>query len=197
MLLEPFMQTPIFNWIIMPLIIFFARIIDMTLGTIRVVMIAKGMKKYAPLIGFFEVFVWLIVVRQVITSIDNLVWMIAYAGGFSAGTYIGMIISDKIKTGFVLFRIITKKNCDDLLESLQKKNYRLIVNSNDKDNTVSIITTIVPAKDSEYVGKLIIKNNPKAFYTVENVSKVSEGVHVPAHITSTHNWKFPFRRQGK
>ncbi len=192
-----FMETGIFNWLIMPLLIFIARLCDMSLGTLRLVFIAKGQKLWAPLIGFFEVLIWLIVVRQIITSMDNPVWMIAYAGGFAAGTYLGMYFSEKIKIGEVLFRIITKLDSKNLIKELKGKGFGITMSrSADQKDKSTIIYTVVHVRDIQKVGDVIMKHNPKAFYTIEDVRKVSSGV-FPQKPTPTHSIFNPIRRKGK
>ncbi|MCF7799062.1 DUF2179 domain-containing protein [Candidatus Woesearchaeota archaeon] len=192
-----FMETGLFNWLIMPILIFIARLLDMSLGTLRVIFISKGQKFWAPLIGFFEVLIWLVVVRQIITSMNNPLWAIAYAGGFAAGTYIGILFSEKINIGEVLFRIITKKDSDKLIQELKESGFGITVSkSADKKDKATIIHTVVHTRDVKKVGKLIIKHNPKAFYTIEDVKKVSAGV-FPPKSAATHNIFNPLRRTGK
>lgn len=196
MTIDAFMHTGLFNWLIMPLLIFCSRILDMSLGTVRVVMISKGYRKWAPIIGFFEVLIWLVAVRQVITSMDNILWMLSYAGGFAAGTYIGMAISDRLNMGHVLFHIITKKDCTALLGKLRQKKLRYAHSYDDDDKQQSsIIYTVVPAKDVQELGEFIVKDYPRAFYAVQDVRKVSQGV--TRRHPLTHNWLQPLRRQGK
>ena len=194
--LTTFMHTDLFNWVIMPLLIFIARIIDISLGTIRVIMITKGLKNYAPLIGFFEVLIWLVVVRQIMTSMNNFVWVIAYAAGFAAGTYVGMFISERIKMGHVLFRIITRKDASKLLEGLKEKKYRYTLShGTDEDEEANIVFTIVPNKQIPEVAEIIKEHYPLAFYTIEDVRKVKHGVQEKHH--PAFNWYFPFKRNSK
>lgn len=175
--LNLFMQSGAFNWVIMPLLIFLARIIDMTLGTIRIIFVARGQKYLAPIIGFFEVFIWLLVVRQIITSMDNFLWMIAYAAGFAMGTYLGLVISERLSVSNVLFRIIVKKFKPKLVKELREKGHGVtVVNAADKKNPSKIIYTLVHTSDINEVAEIIEQYNPRAFYSVEDIRRVSEGV---------------------
>ena len=88
--------TPFFAWVVLPLLIFFARICDVTLGTIRVIFISKGFKYIAPCIGFFEVIIWLLAIGQVMNNITNVASYIAYGAGFATGTFVGMAIEEKL-----------------------------------------------------------------------------------------------------
>ncbi len=192
-----FMQTGLFNWLIMPLLIFLARILDMSLGTLRVVFISKGLKNLAPFVGFFEVLIWLTVVRQIITSMNNFLWVIAYAAGFAAGTYLGIYFSEKIKIGEVLFRIITKKDSSRLVAKLRKEGFGVTISkSSERKNKATIIYLVVHVRDLKQVGEYIVKYNPTAFYTIEDVKKVSKGV-FPRRPSPTHNLFNPLKRKGK
>lgn len=176
MVFETILQTGIFNWVIMPILIIFSRVLDVSLGTLRVVFISRGFKKIAPFIGFFEVLIWIIVVRQIFTNVTNPAWFIAYALGFGLGTYIGIIISEKLSVGEVLVRIITTKNADQLIKELKESGHGITVtNSEGKFSKGKIIFSVIQSKELTEVIKIINKNNPKAFFTVEDVRKVSSG----------------------
>ena len=104
----------IFSFVILPVMIFFARICDVTMGTIRVIFISKGIRYLAPVIGFFEVIIWLLAIGQVMNNLTNVVSYIAYGAGFASGTYIGMYIEEKISLGLTSVRIITKGDTMEL-----------------------------------------------------------------------------------
>jgi uncharacterized protein YebE (UPF0316 family) len=76
--------------------IFCLRLIDKSLGTVRLLMIGWGQRKIAPPPGFVEVTIWLVAISQVITNLDNIVNVLAYSGGFAAGTLVGMWIEDEL-----------------------------------------------------------------------------------------------------
>ena len=69
--LQEFYDSGLFTYLILPLLIFAARIMDVTIGTIRIAMVAKGQKFWAPLMGFFEVFIWIITMSKVMQNLDN------------------------------------------------------------------------------------------------------------------------------
>ena len=98
-------------WVTLPLIIFFSRICDVSLGTIRHVFISKGFRKIVPLLGFFEVLIWIIVVAQVMKNLNNIACYLAWAGGFATGTFVGLWIEEKLALGLQVIRIITNQDC--------------------------------------------------------------------------------------
>ena len=91
-----------FSYIIVPILIVFAKIIDVSLGTIRIILVSKGKKFLAPLLGFIEVLIWILTIGQVMKNLTNPVNYIAYALGFSLGNYFGIIIENKLAIGQVV-----------------------------------------------------------------------------------------------
>jgi len=120
---ESFLSPEIFTYVILPIMIFCARICDVSLGTIRVIFISKGIKYLAPIIGFFEVIIWLLAIGQVMNNLTNGVAYIAYGAGFASGTFIGMIIEEKISLGLTSVRIITREDPAELMKYLRSHDY--------------------------------------------------------------------------
>jgi len=113
-------ETEIFTWILLPILIFFARVGDVSLGTIRIIFISKGIKYLAPLIGFFEILIWLVAISQIMQNLTNIYYYIFYAGGFATGNLVGIIIEEKLSIGTVAIRIITRKDAEELTNALKK-----------------------------------------------------------------------------
>ena len=174
---EPFISSDLFEWVILPLLIFSARICDVSMGTIRVIFISKGIKNLAPLIGFFEVIIWLLAIGQVMNNVTNVASYIAYGGGFAAGTYIGMLIEEKISLGLTSVRIITKEDPSRLVDYLRSQNYGVTtVDGQGATGQVKMVFSIIRRQDLFTVVEVIKKFNPAAFYSIEDVKSVSEGV---------------------
>ena len=86
--------------LILCLEIFLVRIIDVSLGTIRTIFSVKGKSLVASLIGFIEVTIWFLIVREALNTDSNSIWVtLSYAGGFATGTYIGGMLSKKFING--------------------------------------------------------------------------------------------------
>jgi uncharacterized protein YebE (UPF0316 family) len=88
------MQIDIYAWVLLPLMIFFARVCDVSLGTVRIIFISKGIRYLAPFVGFFEILIWLLAISQIIQNLTNRYYYIFYAGGFACGTFAGIIIDE-------------------------------------------------------------------------------------------------------
>jgi len=105
----------VFDYVIMPILIFIARLGDVSLNTLRVMFVLNGKKNIAPILGFFEALIWLLAIGQIIQNIDNPISYLAYAGGFAAGTYIGMSIEVRLALGRDLVWVITVEPVPDLI----------------------------------------------------------------------------------
>src|SRR3954465_6757959 len=104
--MNDFLNSELFKWAVLPLLIFIARTSDVTLGTLRNIFISKGFRNIVPFIGFFEVLIWLISIRQVMQHLDNPVCYIGFAGGFAMGTYVGLKVENRLALGIQVLRII-------------------------------------------------------------------------------------------
>jgi len=193
--------TPeIFAYVILPVMIFCARICDVTMGTLRVIFISKGIRYLAPFIGFFEVIIWLLAIGQVMNNLTNVVSYIAYGAGFATGTYIGMYIEEKISLGLTSVRIITKEDPQELMQYLRSHNYG--VTSVDGEGTtgrVRMVFTIIRRQDLAHVVAIIKQFHPNAFYSVEDVKSVAEGVFPIRPSRGVFSWvdSLRFYRKGK
>jgi uncharacterized protein YebE (UPF0316 family) len=173
---ESFIHSPVFNWVVLPLLIFCARICDVTIGTIRILLLARGRKLLVPFLGFVEVMIWLLAARQVLMGMDNFVTYIAFAGGFATGNFVGMIIEEKLAVGLEVIRVITRKDATELFEHLKKQGYGVTcLDAQGATGKVNLIFTVVDRCQHAKVIAIIKKFNPKAFYSVEDVKAVSEG----------------------
>jgi uncharacterized protein YebE (UPF0316 family) len=172
-----FLESDIFKWVILPMLIFLARMCDVTLGTLRNVFISKGFRNIVPILGFFEVTIWLISIRQVMRHLDNPVCYIAFAGGFAMGTYVGLFIEKRLAIGMQVLRIIINQNAQPLIEILQQANFGVtIIDGHGAKGPVKIILTIIKRRDIDFVKRLIQQTNPQAFYSIEDIRVASQGV---------------------
>ena len=168
---------PAFDYFILPFLIFIARIIDVTIGTIRIVMVAKGQKIWAPILGFFEVLVWLIAIARIFENLDNWACYFGYAAGFGAGNYIGLKIEEKLAMGIVKIQIITRKSADTLILNLKEAGFGITHhNAHGGKEEVSIIYSIIKRTELPKVVEKIKFYNPNAFYSIEDVRFVSHGI---------------------
>jgi uncharacterized protein YebE (UPF0316 family) len=166
------------NWVIIPLLIFVSRLSDVTLATLRNIFIHKGFRSIVPFIGFFEVMIWLIAMKQVMNKADNIACYFAWAGGFATGTYVGMRIEERLALGMQVIRIITtQEHSENLIEALRKSNHGVtVVDANGAVGPVKMIFSIVQRKSVKHVINLIEEHQPNAFYSIEDVRNAHHGV---------------------
>lgn len=166
----------LYSLIILPILIFIARIIDVSFGTITVIFVSQGLKRLAAITSFFEIFIWIIAAKEVLTGNNSFILILAYCLGHGMGTYVGISITEKLSIGKVAVRLFLKENSTNLLEELKEKNFGItIFNAQGRTKTHSqLIYSILPIKDLPKIIKIIKKHNPKAFYSIETVKKISE-----------------------
>lgn len=158
-----------------PAFIFFARIIDVSIGTIRIMFVSKGYKLESALLGFIEILIWIIVIAQIFQNLDNWLNYVAYAGGFASGVYIGMFIEERMKKGVQLFRIIPLKDSEVLFEKLKESGFRVVaVDGVGKPGPVKIIFTIAKRSRWQELAGLIALHAPDSFYSAEDIRFTSE-----------------------
>jgi uncharacterized protein YebE (UPF0316 family) len=189
-------NSAFFTWFLLPVLIFVARVADVSLGTVRVIFVARGLKYLAPFVGFFEIIIWLLAIGQIMQNLSNPICYISYAGGFATGNYVGIWIAEKLSLGVVLIRVITSKDASELLEYLKSAEYGVTsVDALGSAGKVQVVFTVVKRREVASVVNLIKQFNPKAFYTIEEVGFVEEGI-FPARKTWIGN-VFRSWRKGK
>jgi uncharacterized protein YebE (UPF0316 family) len=167
------------NWFL-PLLVFFARILDVTLGTLRIIFIGKGKRLLAPILGFVEVFIWIVVVSQLVRNVSNLVGYLAYAAGFAVGNYIGMVIENKLAIGTLIVRAIVAGETGELVHSLFIAGYGItIFDAQGVNGPVKVIYMVINRKELSDVAQRLRTNHPHIFYTVEEARSAKEGVFHP------------------
>ena len=200
-LMEVIMPDSIlYSWIVLPAIICFARIIDVSIGTLRLILISKGYRLWAPLLGFLEVLVWVTAIVQIMKNLNNPACYLGYATGFALGNYLGMWLEEKLSLGTVMIRIVTQKDASRLISYLaQRKIGVTTVAAEGAFAPVKVIFTIANRTELSEILNKIKEFNPNAFYSVEDIRFVSEGV-FPAK-TPLHRRAYQFmsrhRRKGK
>ena len=187
-----------YTHIIIPLLIFVARIIDVSLGTIRMLLTAKGKKAFAAGLGFIEVLIWLLAIKEILNNLTSIAAYVAYPAGFAAGTYIGMLLEEKLISGKVVLRVIVKKKKGKIKEAFEKENIQFtIVDAEGSKGASKLIFCIIDRKKAEHIINIIKKNNPKAFYSVENIKYARDPISHQVKQQKKRRGKFLFYRKGK
>ncbi|WP_029910036.1 DUF2179 domain-containing protein [Pelobacter seleniigenes] len=173
-------NNPYFPLLILPLLVFLARIIDVSIGTLRIIFVSKGLKNFAAILGFFESLIWLLAVTQVMQNLNSWQTYVAFALGFAAGNYVGVALEERIAIGNMLIRVITRKEADELVNVLWQAGYGVTsVDALGESGPVKLIFTIAKRKNLAKILAIIKKYNPNAFYTIEDMRFVNE-TYLPA-----------------
>jgi len=184
-----FFNSGLFSYAIMPFLIFLARICDVSIGTMRIIFVSKGNRSIAPILGFFEVLIWIIAISKIMQNLDNYVNYVAYAAGFATGNFIGMIIEEKLAMGIQMIRIFTNEKGMDLVKILNSNGFgATTIEAHGAKERVHLVYSIVHRNELEKVLDVINSFNPKAFFTIEDVKAVNEGIFNPRKQYSV----FPF-----
>ena|SRR3989338_8058108 len=196
--LTSFMATDLFNYLILPILIFCARIIDVSIGTVRVILMSRGNRAVAPILGFFEVLIWITVVSQILNSKDlSPIAYVAYAAGFATGTYVGMLLEEKLSLGTLTVRIVTQREANELVKDLRDHNFGATsFDGEGRDGRVKLIFTTIKRQDVDKIRELIKKHNPNAFYSISEVKYATETGFAPGDRRNYFSF-FKFTRKGK
>ena len=177
----PLFDSPVFIWIVIPVLIILARIVDVTLDTIRIIYISRGMKFLAPIFGFFEILIWLMAISQIMRNLNNPVYYLAYAVGFATGNLVGIFIEERLAMGRVVLRIITQKDTAELVTHLRSCGYGVTtVNAEGSTGPVKLIFTIIDRSKIKPVVQSVHTYNPRSFYSIEDVRLAKEGTFPPS-----------------
>ncbi|HEY9115335.1 MAG TPA: DUF2179 domain-containing protein [Bacteroidales bacterium] len=169
-----FFESAWFTYGLLPFLIFSARIIDVTLDTLRIIFISRGNKVVAPILGFFEVLIWLIAITRIMQNLDNFTTYIAYAAGFAVGNYVGLYFEEKLAIGVQVIRIITGKDSKELIHNLRENGFgATVAKAEGKNGPVDIIFLIVQRNIIQDAIAIINRFNPKAFYSIEDVRSLN------------------------
>jgi uncharacterized protein YebE (UPF0316 family) len=162
---------------LLPILIFFARVFDVTLGTIRIIFIARGKKFLAPLLGFVETFVWIVVVSQIVRSINGIWSFVGYAAGFAAGTLVGMFVENRLAIGTLIVQTILSGDTVPLIERLHDAGYGVTcVPGKGAQGPVTVVYTVIKRKDIQAVVTIIHTLHPRAFLSIEEVQSAQQGI---------------------
>ena len=157
--------------------IFFVRILDVSLGTVRTIITVKGKVFLASCVGFVEVFVWFLIVREALNTDVTSIWVaISYSLGFATGTYIGGVVSDRFIAGTLSVQVITNRSNQHLLSQLRKAGFAVsIIEATGYSDAKYLLLIEIDKRKLGYLKKLIMKVDPKAFIVVGETRYVQNG----------------------
>jgi uncharacterized protein YebE (UPF0316 family) len=148
--------------------IFSLRILDVSLGTLRIAFLVRGQRGVAGVLRFFESLVWLTAASQVLTSLDAPIKFVAYAGGYAAGTVLGVSIERWIGVGDSLVRVVTPVGAPSVEEPLRRAGFYVTsLNAQGRDGDVRVHFTVLARRRVPHALRIIREHSPNAYVTVE------------------------------
>jgi uncharacterized protein YebE (UPF0316 family) len=182
-------------WVLLPILIFLARVLDVSLGTLRIIFTSRGQRRLAPLLGFIEVFIWVAALAQLVKSAQNIVAYLGYAAGFAAGNYVGIWLENRLAIGTYAVRLIAREAGEQIAQALREAGFGVTrMTGEGSAGPVSVIYTIVRRRDVEQALAVIHAVAPQTFISIEEVRSTERGFFPPAE--KPHNI-FLTRRKAK
>jgi len=167
-----------------PVLIFFMRVVDVSLATIRMLLIMRNARIWAPLIGFFEVLIWIVAAGTAIQHLDSPWHVLGYAGGFAAGNLVGLLLEERLAFGFAAVQVFTRSHGPELAASIRAFGHGVTqLTGQGREGPVDMILTVVKRRDLPVVNALVQDLVPDSFVSVEAPTAIHRG------------WVFPRRRK--
>ena len=158
------------------LLIFALRVINMTLDTLRMLYVLRGKKTISWILGFFVSLIYVLLLTSVLSNLDNAVYIIAYAAGFSTGSVIGMVIEERLAIGFLHIQVVSARRGTAVAEKLREAGFAVTeIPARGKDGMVSMLSLSVRRKQALLVEKIVLELDENAFITSESVQPVRRG----------------------
>lgn len=167
-----------------PLFIFLMRLVDVSLATVRMLLVVRGHRAIAPVIGFFEVMFWLIAAGTAIRHLQSPLHVVGYAGGFAAGNVVGLWIESRLALGLASLQVFTPARGSQLAEALRAEGLGATVfTGQGRTGPVELIYSVVKRRSLPVAMGVVNREAPDAFVMVEQPSAIQRG------------WLFPARRK--
>ena len=169
--------------------VFLARVVDVSVGTLRTISIVQGRTKIAFFLAFIETTVWLLVLSAVLPEVMHTPLLgVFYAFGFATGNVVGILFEKRLAMGYVNFRVITTRFASEISGSLREKGFAVTTFMGEgKDGRVTEIYVVSDRKNLPALIKIVKEIEPDAFYIAEQAGIVSR-MRKPIIIPST-SWK--------
>jgi len=159
-----------------PLVIFFLRVVDVSLAILRTLLAMRGARLAVPLLGFFESMIWVLAVGSAIQNLHSPLHVLGYAGGFAAGNSAGMWLEGKLAVGLATVRIISRYGGVELADALRDLGFGVTeFSGKGRHGTVEVVFTVVRRRQIPQVLKEVERWDPDAFISVEEPRSIRRG----------------------
>lgn len=156
--------------------IFFARVVDVSLSTVRILMLMRGKSATAAFIGFFEVTIYILALSRVIDSLDDPVRLVVYGLGFSAGNFVGGLVEERLALGFATAQVISLDKSEELAEKIREQGFGVtVLEGCGREGTHQILHILLKRRDLPCFLSLIRKVDNQSFVSVMDTRKIFGG----------------------
>jgi len=195
---ENFFSSEFFSWVVLPFLIVVARMMDVTLGTLRIIFVARGSRLAAPILGFFEVLIWIVAISQIMQNLNNPLTYFAYAFGFALGNFLGIEAEEKLAVGFLVVRLFVIDSEEDIKSKIIQSGFGVTsIEGKGAEKKVTILFSVIKRKDLDCFLTIINEGNPKIFYSVETARAAHLGIYPKKGINTSSERKDYLRKLGR
>jgi uncharacterized protein YebE (UPF0316 family) len=167
-----------------PILIFLMRIADVSLATVRMLLIMRNHRFLAPLIGFFEVLIWIFAAGVAIQHLESPLHILGYSAGFAAGNWVGLWLEGRMALGIAALQVFTPSHGMEIAEALRGIGHGVTqFEGRGMDGPVEVLYTVVKRKEAKEAMAAVHSLDEDAFVTLGEVT----GIH--------YGWMFPKRRK--
>jgi uncharacterized protein YebE (UPF0316 family) len=162
--------------ILLPVVVFLAEVCVVTLSTVRIIVLSRGQKGLASLLGFFEVTLWLFAIGQIMQNLNDPGCFIGFAAGFTLGNYLGVLIEKWLGLGYAAIRVFTNHDPEPLMAELRSARHGVTrIDGTGTTGPVRIVLTVIKRSQITAVAAMIRRFDPNTFYAIEPVQTASAG----------------------
>jgi uncharacterized protein YebE (UPF0316 family) len=166
------------------LLVFVAELCVVTISTVRIIFISRSMKGLAALLGFFEITIWLFAIGQIMQHLSDLGCYLGFAGGFTLGNYLGVMIEKRLGIGSLTIRAVTRDDAAPLVRALRRQGCGVTSHTaEDASGPVKVVVSVIRRKQLDKVLGIVASVAPTAFCAVDQLHAVRAGA-MPADETS-------------
>lgn len=177
-----------------PLLIYVARVVDVSMGTVRTMCVVRGFRLTAAVLGFCEITIWVTAISGVLTHLGQWYNVVAYAGGFATGNFIGILLEQKLAMGMQMIRLISRSQSAAVAAGLRLAGYAVTeVKGQGLRGQVSISFVVAARKEVPTVMRLAHQIDPEAVSTVEDIR--SAHLHPHSTVVQPNGWRSAIKKK--
>jgi uncharacterized protein YebE (UPF0316 family) len=161
---------------LMALAIFLLRVVNIAIDTVRMLTVMRGMKLISYILGVLESLLFILALGPVLSNLNNVLFILAYAFGFATGGWVGMVLEERLAFGFVHITVVSSKHGARIAKSLRKHGHAVTeIQAHGKDGAVTLLETSVQRKHMKNVRGIICKSDEQAFITTRDIQPLHRG----------------------